>query len=68
MDALLTAPRRCLPAIPGGTCGDARFGIWLIACAGDHRQDVKPGRLILKASRTADASGEPKASNIRRAS
>jgi len=68
MDALLTAPRRRLPAIPGGTCGDARFGIWLMACGGEYRQDVKPSRVSLKASRTAAASGEPNSSNIRKAS
>ena len=33
MDALLVTPRSCLPAIPGGSCGDARFGLWLMAAA-----------------------------------
>jgi hypothetical protein len=40
MDALLTPPSRSLPDIPGGTSGDARFGLWLLAL--DHRHSAEP--------------------------
>lgn len=59
MDPLLTVARRRLPAIPGGTSGDARFGLWLLACGEGQSA---------KARRTPLASGEPNSSNIRKAS
>jgi hypothetical protein len=41
MDAVLATPSRSLPAIPGGPCGDARFGLWLLALDRRQHTDAK---------------------------